>query len=57
MTGYYSSEYPGCPGDCLEVLQLILHLVEGRLQHQARHEVLVVLLDVQQSSGCDGCAE
>lgn len=53
----YSSEYPGRPGDCLEVLEFILHLVEGRLQHQAGDEVGRVLLGLDQGPGGDGGAE
>ena len=53
----YSSGYQGRPFNWLEVFQLILHLVEGRLQHQAPHEVLGVLLDLHESSGGDGCTE
>ena len=53
----YSSGYQGRPFNWLEVFQLILHLVEGRLQHQAGNEVLGVLLDVPECSGGDGCTK
>ena len=52
-----SSEDPGRPGDRLEVFQLILHLIEGRLQDQAGHEVLGVPLEVHQCLGGDGCTK
>ena len=31
---YYKTKQPGGPGDGAEVVQLILHGVEGRLQHE-----------------------
>ena len=57
MLRSYSPGDQGRPFDWLEMFQLVLHLVEGRLQHQAGHEVRGVLLDVPECSGGDGCTK